>query len=89
MLKIKLCLLDVWGNESDGFEVNDRGSTLDIIEVPKDISNADLLKLITKDYLKGYSKSYELDLFGDDHILGNVLHKNTGMPIMEIEEMQS
>lgn len=43
MKKYRIITLDVWGNEADGFEVNDLRDTGEVIEISKYDSDSDIL----------------------------------------------
>lgn len=75
--------LDVWGNETDGFEVNDVYGVQAEIEIDADCTNKQLIQaLIDNDVL--YPGNYEFDDFGaHPEIHGNIQLPN-GKPIIEV-----
>ena len=43
---------DVWGNETDGYEVNDKIDTNIMLEIPYDVTDEELIsKLVNVDFL--------------------------------------
>lgn len=56
MEKWNVYSLDVWGNEEDGYEVNDR-SRIGTVELPKAFSDEWLLKTLKNEGLINYKKS--------------------------------
>jgi hypothetical protein len=82
--------LDVWGNQEDGYEVNDVYGVQAEIEVPADISYEGLIKaLIDQEVL--FDGEYEFDTFSyeDGEVYGNVVHKESGKPICELHSMEA
>jgi hypothetical protein len=83
MNKYKLYTLDVWGNEIDGFEVNDRRQQ-GTIELPDDFTDKQLLDAI--DDLVGLDHAELADIQYDgypEYI--EINDKDTGMYVFQLE----
>jgi hypothetical protein len=87
VVKYYVWSLDVWGNEEDGFEVNDR-SKAGSIELPEDGSdNAWMIALEDAGFLKdGSHKVGRID--GDDGFY-HVEDKRNGRPWLQLESSLS
>jgi hypothetical protein len=82
-MRLEIRGLDVWGNEDDGYEVNDvygvQGSiTVDDAATEQDIVAA----LIAEDVI--YPGEYEIEDFYGDSFHGNLTDADTGRPILEL-----
>lgn len=85
-MRIQVHGLDVWGNETDGYEINDVYGVQAVIEVPDNADNAEILKaLVNQDVL--YPGEYEFDEFGDTKVYGNVRDPKTNRPIVELRQV--
>lgn len=47
-IKHKILSLDVWGNEKDGFEINDQHGTDIIVEIPENATDKEAVKILKK-----------------------------------------
>jgi predicted RNA binding protein YcfA (HicA-like mRNA interferase family) len=76
--------LDVWGNEEDGFEVNNRQRAGDI-EILDGASDEDIIKTLKQEgFLKAKVKASQIHIDGDDYAM-NVDDAETGEPIYQLE----
>lgn len=75
--------LDVWGNEEDGWDINDV-SEIKRMEIPEEvIDDPDkLIKLLQEDILADDTK-FDVEYNGDDYISINLDHFG-GKPILEL-----
>lgn len=72
--------LDVWGNDKEGYEINDR-STIGSVEIPADATDKQVIKaLVDAEYLK---PRFRFDIDGDDTVL-YVEYK--GRPVLQLEK---
>jgi len=86
MTTYRVFFLYVWGNEEEGFEVNDR-SGCGTIELPVDFSDHDLIQaLIEADILASFGGQvkdvFEID--GDDSWI-SIDSKRNGKPLLQLE----
>ena len=91
MIKLKVLDLDVWGNEKDGFEINN-WLTIGVIEFPRKTDAYDIKvssikkKLVTEGYLVSSAiRKVELDDCSSMSFFYQVLEKKTGRPLYQIE----
>lgn len=83
MQKWQVWSLDVWGNDEDGFNVNDRYDW-GFLQLPEDVSDEVVIRTIkdfgffTKDAVVG---DFEID--GDDSII-YITDVDTGCPLCEL-----
>ena len=88
MSKFTVFFLDVWGNESDGYEVNDR-SSCGTIELPFNFSDQDMIQaLLDADILCSFGGKIA-DVFtidSDDQGL-SIYRKSDGMPLFQLMEI--
>lgn len=77
--------LDVWGNENDGYEVNDRCKvgTVDIPDFDNATDHAVLVALVEAGYLKPGSEAH--GSFDGSDGLYYVEDKNTACPWLQLE----
>jgi hypothetical protein len=76
--------LDVWGNEDDGFEVNDR-SRAGTVVIPTDATDEDIVRLLRANaFLDPRVKASDIDIDGDDYSM-TVDDAKTGQPIFQLE----
>lgn len=77
----ELWTYDVWGNETDGWDVNDRTCLDREFALPTDSSDDEIKQaLIDAGYLK---PGFEIDLDGDDMIVF-VNQSNNDFPLFEL-----
>jgi len=84
--KYRVFSLDVWGNNTDGFEVNDRSHSGDIL-IPLDASDKDIIKTLKKSkflYNRMRTKTFSID--GDDIMLYVEFAKTTE-PLYQLERV--
>jgi len=78
---------DVWGNETDGFEVNDQSTIESNIEL-KDISNKALLAwLIDNDYIKNTATLDDIEFSSDSESYINISEKSNNFPLFVLREI--
>lgn len=83
-IRLKVWSLDVWGNENDGFEVNDR-SHCDTIFIPRDCDTKEVVKALKANrLLNKYCKTKTFDLDGDESSF-HLIATRTGEPIYQLE----
>lgn len=88
-MKFDLHTYDVWGNERDGFEVNDRYMRRDVIEVPDDATDADfILALKRAGWLKRNVRVSSIGIEGESDYTLYFTHTPTGYPLFELERRQ-
>jgi hypothetical protein len=77
--------LDVWGNEEDGYEVNDR-SKIGTVALPPDYTDEYLLKTLKAEGLINYSKKHlrHIEIEGDDFSI-SIDYK--GRPMFQLERV--
>ena len=77
---------DVWGNEEDGFEVNNLCYLDDIkIEINEDSSHKDIIDILKKyNYLKQTVKESDFDVW-DDFEMIEFSNAENGMPLFRLE----
>ena len=88
MIEFKVYYLDVWGNEEDGFEVNDR-SQCGTIQLPTDFTDQDLIReLIENDILNAFSGTVKdkFTIDGDDTLI-MIDEKSNGRPLLQLERV--
>jgi hypothetical protein len=81
--KYRVCGLDVWGNEDDGFEVND-SHDIGFIEIENNCSDEQIIKsLVDKGFLNAAALELaEVDFVGNEAIFIN--EKDTGRPSLNL-----
>jgi len=79
----QLCSYDVWGNDIDGYEVNDKYK-LDIISLPESPTNSQILKALKScGFLKSTVKLSQLEFDGDEQTIYINVSRN-GAPFCEL-----
>lgn len=74
--------LDVWGNQRDGFEVNDR-CNVGTIELPEDATDKQIIRaMVEQGYLRSSRFHFAID--GDDMMM-DIDHEPTGRPLYSLE----
>lgn len=86
-MKVAIWILDVWGNEKDGFEVNDR-SRFSVANVGEDFFEAEdweiLAFLKDEGFLKNTVKLSQITIDGDGESNITVDEKKSGRPLCTI-----
>jgi hypothetical protein len=69
-VKFEIITLDVWGNEHEGFEINDMHRTGDFVDITGDTTDKDILaQLIALDYVAPQCAKYaKIEWLGDDFV---------------------
>ncbi len=77
---------DVWGNDKDGYEVNDTfhyGET----ELPEDFTDKDILTALNKEYFKSPQQLRNIEIGGDDIII-TVNQRSNSKPVCELVKIE-
>ena len=75
---------DVWGNEEEGWEVNDLCTIFDDLYMEDDITDEDIIDyIISIDYLN--SKAKEGVIIQGDGVMIELVSKENGCPIGRLE----
>ena len=89
MRKYQIATLDVWGNEKDGFEVNNVYKTSDSILLKEDFSNKDVMKALKKEgFLKKYCQERWLNFECSDYSFICIESARTGEPLYYLYEVE-
>lgn len=83
---IKVLALDVWGNEEDGFDINDYDRSWDL-DVAFECTNEFLLKALISEGLINYHVTLAMVRFDDFDTSTLLLDAKTGKPIFEIRNL--
>jgi hypothetical protein len=76
--------LDVWGNEEDGFEVNDVYPSRGTIEIPLHAKTADIVKALKEDgYIDRDVSPSNIEIDGDEYNL-DVRDASNGQPVYQL-----
>ncbi len=79
--KWQIADLDVWGNEKEGFEVNNVFRLDVYIELPEDFTKADIVKALKLvGYLKKHVQNRQVTMDGDENFIYLEQTKN-GCPV--------
>jgi len=81
MRKWKVCSLDVWGNETTGYDVND-AFTIGFCNEGDQADGEDLVESVIGEYLKGTIDNYSVSDNGDSFI--EISLKSTGEPVLHL-----
>lgn len=89
MKRFNIFTLDVWGNEAEGFEVNDRfraGS----IDVSDEATDAEIWLALVDDgpAFGPFERARFEDVSGDGHFIV-ISDKENGMPVFHLEREES
>ena len=61
---------ELWGNEKDGYTVNNSYRTEEIVELEQNISNSELIQVLKKKgVIKKYSRNSSINLYGDEEVI--------------------
>lgn len=75
--------LDVWGNQEDGFEVNDRRRAGSLI-MAKDSSDGSIVRrLVAEGFLRRGTSLSDVEISGDDEFI-LVDDYRTGEPVLQL-----
>lgn len=86
MNKYNVYSLDVWGNEEDGYEVNDR-SFIGTIELYNEFTDQDVIQaLLEADILNSFSGKV-VDMFDIQSEEGHIDIDYKDKPLLELEEV--
>lgn len=82
--QFEIITLDVWGNEEEGFEVNDLHRTGDFITITEEATDADIIvALVVAGYVnEKYISAVQLDWLDDGFI--EVNSNATGKPVYQL-----
>lgn len=84
MAEYQVINLDVWGNENDGYEVNDMYATSIYVNIPDIDNDADIIvELIDAGILKPHATTDNIDIDGDDYCL-YIEESATGFPLYHL-----
>ncbi len=87
MARFQVLSLDVWGNENDGFDVNQSFYTNHYIDIPDINNDADIIvELIDNGLLKSHATTDNIEIDGDDFML-YVSESKTGCPLFHLAPM--
>jgi hypothetical protein len=76
--------LDVWGNEEEGFEINDVYPSRGKIEIPTDAKDADIVRMLKDEgFLKDTVKFSDVEIEGDEYEL-YIRDSKTSEPVFEL-----
>lgn len=76
--------LDVWGNEEDGFDVNDVYPSRGKVEIPFGAKHADIVRVLKEDgYIDGDVKPSDVEIDGDEYMF-EVNAKSNGRPVYQL-----
>lgn len=79
---------DVWGNERDGYEINDKHNTGLTVSLPEHATDKQIIDALKKEYLCSglHTKTFSID--GDPdyslYIERTINGKQTGYPVCEL-----
>lgn len=83
MATYRVYSLDVWGNETDGFEVNDRRQ-IGTVEIEDDTPDGSILgRLQAKGYLDESLSIIDVCIDGDDEVIF-IDTTHTGYPLLQL-----
>ena len=80
-MEFRVYALDVWGNEIDGYEVNDCIATDNIITLSDDWTPKDIAEQIMED------KTIRLSIEGDEDFTLYVDRESDGRPLVELRRL--
>lgn len=82
--QFEVITLDVWGNEEEGFEVNDAHSTGEFIEIGDNDMSADVVeKLLRADWLSEKGASIATVEWHDDGFI-EIARSDNGKPLFHL-----
>lgn len=83
MYKYEIVDLEIWGNEDDGYEVNDAFHTLEYIEIEDIDDDKEILNAVSH-YLKDPIKNCYIDNMSSEETIYINAYKND-MPLIELQ----
>ena len=73
---------DVWGNETDGYEVNDKIDTNIMLEIPYDVTDEELIsKLVNVGFLGNNATVENVRIEWSDEIFCELFEMETDLPL--------
>lgn len=79
----RLVTYDVWGNEEDGYEVNNKFSTSTVVSIRENATDDQVITALRRaGVIKGV-RSKSIDLDGDDEVIA-VTDARDGQPAFEL-----
>lgn len=83
--RYRLINYDVWGNEKDGFEINNQFYTNDYVEIPKGASDAEIISILKDEgIIKKGAKKESIEIDGEEGYSLRFTHRPTGRPEFEL-----
>lgn len=83
--RYRLINYDVWGNENDGFEINNQFYTNDYVEIPKDASDAEIVSILKDEgIIKKSARKESIEIEGEEGYSLRFTHRPTGRPEFEL-----
>ena len=87
-MKKQLCSYDIWGNEKDGYQVNNVFAEDIYIEVTDKTSDKDIIQQAKKKgFLNKHIKDSSFDIEGEDDFTLYVTYTPKCMPIFELRNI--
>jgi len=84
MKRFQVIAIDVWGNETDGYVVNNAFKTGKIIEVVGDDDSSVINALIEIEYLTDKANTDTVTVTGEDDFMLSVDATDTGEPLWQL-----
>jgi len=85
MARYKLITYEVWGNDEDGYEVNNAHFTGDILELELELSHeATIEKLKEEGWIPEKVKSEDVRIDGEGEYSLYFMYEPTGYPMFEL-----
>ena len=73
---------DVWGNETDGYEVNDKIDTNIVLEIPYDVTDEELIsKLVNVGFLGNNATVENVRIEWSDETFCELFEMKTDLPL--------
>ena len=84
-MRYRLINYDVWGNQNDGFEINNQFYTNDYVEIPKGASDAEIISILKDEgIIKKGARKESIEIEGDEGYTLRFTHRPTGRPEFEL-----
>jgi len=84
-IKYKLVTYDVWGNDTDGYEVNDAHFTGDSIELKTELNDSDMIdKLKEEGIIDEHVKNEEIRIDGEEAYSLYFVYEPLEYPMFEL-----
>ena len=88
-MQYRVINLDVWGNEDDGFEVNDLHNTGLVVDLADDADDASIVSaLIEVDALQDYVTGADVDISGEPEFTLFVDDATNSMPLFHLQAIE-